>query len=78
MTSENLFRCGFYIWVSQELFDRCENKRRTLFKLASETEDNDNSLGECERMSQNFSCVRVVTAHTVRDLFYCRGHPAGQ
>lgn len=33
----------------QELFDRCENKRRTLFKLASETEDNDNSLGEQPR-----------------------------
>lgn len=64
--------------LMKELFDRCENKRRTLFKLASETEDNDNSLGECERMSQNFSRVRVVTAHTVRDLFYCRGHPAGQ
>lgn len=30
----------------QELFDRCESKRRTLFKLASETEDNDSSLGE--------------------------------
>ncbi|XP_032097600.1 ADP-ribosylation factor-binding protein GGA3 isoform X4 [Sapajus apella] len=31
--------------LMKELFDRCENKRRTLFKLASETEDNDNSLG---------------------------------
>lgn len=30
----------------QELFDRCETKRRTLFKLASETEDNDSSLGK--------------------------------
>ncbi|CAO2646067.1 ADP-ribosylation factor-binding protein GGA3 [Lemmus lemmus] len=30
--------------LMKELFDRCENKRRTLFKLASETEDNDNSL----------------------------------
>lgn len=37
---------GFYVSVFQELFDRCENKRRTLFKLASETEDNDSSLGE--------------------------------
>ncbi|XP_017391222.1 ADP-ribosylation factor-binding protein GGA3 isoform X3 [Cebus imitator] len=31
--------------LMKELFDQCENKRRTLFKLASETEDNDNSLG---------------------------------
>lgn len=47
--------------VSQELFDRCENKRRTLFKLASETEDNDNSLGEYEgvtvRISKKFRRV---------------------
>lgn len=33
----------------QELFDRCETKRRTLFKLASETEDNDSSLGKTLR-----------------------------
>ncbi|PKU34204.1 hypothetical protein llap_15493 [Limosa lapponica baueri] len=31
--------------VKEELYERCETKRRTLFKLASETEDNDSSLG---------------------------------
>lgn len=29
----------------QELYDQCEKMRRALFKIASETEDNDNSLG---------------------------------
>lgn len=59
--------------VSQELFDRCENKRRTLFKLASETEDNDNSLGEYERALgkdvKNLGVCEAVTAHIVRNLF---------
>ncbi|KAM4890155.1 ADP-ribosylation factor-binding protein GGA3 isoform 2-T2 [Sylvia borin] len=31
--------------LMKELYERCETKRRTLFKLASETEDNDSSLG---------------------------------
>lgn len=47
--------------VSQELFDRCENKRRTLFKLASETEDNDNSLGDILQASDNLS--RVINSY---------------
>ncbi|XP_078061885.1 LOW QUALITY PROTEIN: ADP-ribosylation factor-binding protein GGA3-like, partial [Mustelus asterias] len=38
-----------------ELYDRCEKMRRTLFKLASETEDNDNSLGDILRASDDLS-----------------------
>ncbi|KAM8784853.1 ADP-ribosylation factor-binding protein GGA3 isoform 3-T3 [Rhynchonycteris naso] len=45
----------------KELFDRCESKRRTLFKLASETEDNDNSLGDILQASDNLS--RVINSY---------------
>uniref|UniRef100_UPI00398EAC0A ADP-ribosylation factor-binding protein GGA3-like n=1 Tax=Pristiophorus japonicus TaxID=55135 RepID=UPI00398EAC0A len=38
-----------------ELYVRCEKMRRTLFKLASETEDNDNSLGEILQASDDLS-----------------------
>ncbi|XP_043570470.1 ADP-ribosylation factor-binding protein GGA3 [Chiloscyllium plagiosum] len=38
-----------------ELYERCEKMRRTLFKLASETEDNDNSLGEILQASDDLS-----------------------
>ncbi|XP_042771889.1 ADP-ribosylation factor-binding protein GGA3 isoform X2 [Panthera leo] len=47
--------------LMKELFDRCENKRRTLFKLASETEDNDNSLGDILQASDNLS--RVISSY---------------
>ncbi|XP_045155291.1 ADP-ribosylation factor-binding protein GGA3 [Echinops telfairi] len=47
--------------LMQELFDRCENKRRTLFKLASETEDNDSSLGDILQASDNLS--RVINSY---------------
>ncbi|XP_052051043.1 ADP-ribosylation factor-binding protein GGA3 isoform X2 [Apodemus sylvaticus] len=47
--------------LMRELFDRCENKRRTLFKLASETEDNDNSLGDILQASDNLS--RVINSY---------------
>ncbi|KAM6164443.1 ADP-ribosylation factor-binding protein GGA3 isoform 2-T2 [Rhynchocyon petersi] len=47
--------------LMQELFDRCENKRRTLFKLASETEDNDNSLVDILQASDNLS--RVINSY---------------
>ena len=30
----------------QELYQRCERMRPTLFRLASDTEDNDEALGE--------------------------------
>ncbi|XP_006886277.1 PREDICTED: ADP-ribosylation factor-binding protein GGA3 [Elephantulus edwardii] len=47
--------------LMQELFDRCENKRRTLFKLASETEDNDSSLVDILQASDNLS--RVINSY---------------
>ncbi|KAF0887084.1 GGA3 protein, partial [Crocuta crocuta] len=47
--------------LMKELFDRCENKRRTLFKLASETEDNDNCLGDILQASDNLS--RVISSY---------------
>ena len=32
--------------VLQDLYNRCERMRPTLFRLASDTEDNDEALGE--------------------------------
>ncbi|NWY92324.1 GGA3 protein, partial [Loxia curvirostra] len=43
--------------LMKELYERCETKRRTLFKLASETEDNDSSLGDILQASDNLSHV---------------------
>lgn len=31
--------------MSQELYERCDKLRRAAFKMATETEDNDTSLG---------------------------------
>ncbi|XP_072260017.1 ADP-ribosylation factor-binding protein GGA3 isoform X2 [Pyxicephalus adspersus] len=39
----------------KELFERCETKRLTLFKMAGETEDNDSSLGDILQASDNLS-----------------------
>ncbi|XP_063149240.1 ADP-ribosylation factor-binding protein GGA3 isoform X2 [Candoia aspera] len=47
--------------LMKELYDRCETKRRTLFKLASETEDNDSSLGDILQASDNLS--RVINSY---------------
>ncbi|NXD94974.1 GGA3 protein, partial [Chaetorhynchus papuensis] len=47
--------------LMKELYERCETKRRTLFKLASETEDNDSSLGDILQASDNLS--RVINAY---------------
>ncbi|KAG9466897.1 hypothetical protein GDO78_015922 [Eleutherodactylus coqui] len=41
--------------LMKELFERCESKRLTLFKMASETEDNDSSLGDILQASDNVS-----------------------
>ncbi|XP_063816711.1 ADP-ribosylation factor-binding protein GGA3 isoform X2 [Pseudophryne corroboree] len=41
--------------LMKELFERCEAKRLTLFKMASETEDNDSSLGDILQASDNLS-----------------------
>ncbi|ELK30977.1 ADP-ribosylation factor-binding protein GGA3 [Myotis davidii] len=59
--------------LMKELFDRCENKRRTLFKLASETEDNDNSLGDILQASDNLS--RVINSYkTIIEGQVINGH----
>ncbi|XP_056673145.1 ADP-ribosylation factor-binding protein GGA3 isoform X6 [Monodelphis domestica] len=47
--------------LMKELYDQCETKRRTLFKLASETEDNDSSLGDILQASDNLS--RVINSY---------------
>ncbi|XP_055993864.1 ADP-ribosylation factor-binding protein GGA3 [Sorex fumeus] len=47
--------------LMKELCDRCESKRRALFKLASETEDNDSSLGDILQASDNLS--RVINSY---------------
>ncbi|XP_072098854.1 ADP-ribosylation factor-binding protein GGA3 isoform X1 [Mobula birostris] len=41
--------------LMMELYDQCEKMRRALFKIASETEDNDNSLGEILQASDDLS-----------------------
>ncbi|XP_069808759.1 ADP-ribosylation factor-binding protein GGA3 [Dendropsophus ebraccatus] len=43
--------------LMKELFERCESKRLTLFKMASETEDNDSSLGDILQASDSVSCA---------------------
>ncbi|XP_018617486.1 ADP-ribosylation factor-binding protein GGA3a [Scleropages formosus] len=45
----------------KELYDRCDKLRRTVFKLATETEDNDNSLGEILQASDDLS--RVINSY---------------
>ncbi|NXU56461.1 GGA3 protein, partial [Turnix velox] len=47
--------------LMKELCERCETKRRTLFKLASETEDNDSTLGDILQASDNLS--RVINSY---------------
>ncbi|XP_044309499.1 ADP-ribosylation factor-binding protein GGA3 isoform X1 [Varanus komodoensis] len=47
--------------LMKELYERCETKRRTLFKLASETEDNDSTLGDILQASDNLS--RVINSY---------------
>ncbi|KAI1896788.1 hypothetical protein AGOR_G00098420 [Albula goreensis] len=45
----------------KELYDRCDKLRRTVFKIATETEDNDNSLGDILQASDDLS--RVINAY---------------
>ncbi|XP_073444122.1 ADP-ribosylation factor-binding protein GGA3 [Dendrobates tinctorius] len=49
--------------LMKELFERCESKRLTLFKMASETEDNDSSLGDILQTSDNVS--RAINMYKV-------------
>ncbi|XP_062388207.1 ADP-ribosylation factor-binding protein GGA3 [Sardina pilchardus] len=53
----------------RELYDRCDKLRRTAFKLATETEDNDSNLGDILQASDDLSKVislyrRVVEGQT--------------
>uniref|UniRef100_A0A1A7YYE8 Golgi associated, gamma adaptin ear containing, ARF binding protein 3 n=1 Tax=Iconisemion striatum TaxID=60296 RepID=A0A1A7YYE8_9TELE len=54
----------------KELYSDCDKMRQTVFKLATETEDDDSSLGEILQASDDLSHVissykKVVDAHTV-------------
>ncbi|XP_073540127.1 ADP-ribosylation factor-binding protein GGA3 [Phyllobates terribilis] len=49
--------------LMKELFERCESKRLTLFKMASDTEDNDSSLGDILQASDNVS--RAINTYKV-------------
>ncbi|MBN3303792.1 GGA3 protein, partial [Amia calva] len=52
----------------KELYDRCDKLRRTVFKLATETEDNDNSLGDILQASDDLSRVINSYKRTVEGL----------
>ncbi|KAK1785650.1 hypothetical protein P4O66_018999, partial [Electrophorus voltai] len=45
----------------KELYDRCDKLRRTAFKLATETEDNDTSLGDI--LQANDDLARVISLY---------------
>ncbi|KAM6956894.1 ADP-ribosylation factor-binding protein GGA3 [Aplochiton taeniatus] len=47
--------------IIKELFDRCDKLRRSTFKMATETEDNDTSLGEILQASDDLS--RVINSY---------------
>ncbi|XP_078257346.1 ADP-ribosylation factor-binding protein GGA3-like isoform X3 [Rhinoraja longicauda] len=56
--------------LMMELYDQCEKMRRALFKIASETEDNDNSLGDILQASDELSRTinsykKIVQGQTV-------------
>uniref|UniRef100_A0A8C9TMF6 Golgi associated, gamma adaptin ear containing, ARF binding protein 3a n=1 Tax=Scleropages formosus TaxID=113540 RepID=A0A8C9TMF6_SCLFO len=67
----------------KELYDRCDKLRRTVFKLATETEDNDNSLGEILQASDDLSRVinsykRTVEGQAVNGETDVLGTPGNQ
>nr|XP_055050970.1 ADP-ribosylation factor-binding protein GGA3-like [Misgurnus anguillicaudatus]XP_055050983.1 ADP-ribosylation factor-binding protein GGA3-like [Misgurnus anguillicaudatus] len=45
----------------KDLYDRCDKLRRTAFKLATEAEDNDNSLGDILKANDDLS--RVINSY---------------
>uniref|UniRef100_A0A8C3ASF6 Golgi associated, gamma adaptin ear containing, ARF binding protein 1 n=1 Tax=Cyclopterus lumpus TaxID=8103 RepID=A0A8C3ASF6_CYCLU len=47
----------------QDLYQRCEKMRPTLFRLASDTEDNDEALGEPEILQANDSLTQVINQY---------------
>uniref|UniRef100_A0A7N6ALI2 Golgi associated, gamma adaptin ear containing, ARF binding protein 1 n=1 Tax=Anabas testudineus TaxID=64144 RepID=A0A7N6ALI2_ANATE len=48
-----VFKCG----VCQDLYQRCEKMRPTLFRLASDTEDNDEALAEILQANDSLTTV---------------------
>uniref|UniRef100_A0A6Q2X500 Golgi associated, gamma adaptin ear containing, ARF binding protein 3b n=1 Tax=Esox lucius TaxID=8010 RepID=A0A6Q2X500_ESOLU len=56
--------------IIKELYDRCDKLRRAAFKMATETEDNDTSLGDILQASDDLSRVinsykKIVEGQTV-------------
>ncbi|XP_028267409.1 ADP-ribosylation factor-binding protein GGA3 [Parambassis ranga] len=47
--------------IIKELYERCDKLRRTAFKMATETEDNDTSLGDILQASDDLS--RVINSY---------------
>ncbi|NWH87866.1 GGA3 protein, partial [Aegithalos caudatus] len=69
--------------LMKELYERCETKRRTLFKLASETEDNDSSLGDILQASDNLSRVinsykKIIEGQVINGEVDLPGMPVGE
>lgn len=65
------------VLCDQDLYQRCEKMRPTLFRLASDTEDNDEALGEhyfytsairYQYLLQVFSCLRGLQQDTELSL----------
>lgn len=59
-------QCGFSVltwFLLQDLYQRCEKMRPTLFRLASDTEDNDEALGMLGGLS-----LDVDRSHTIRPV----------
>uniref|UniRef100_A0AAQ4NTB0 Golgi associated, gamma adaptin ear containing, ARF binding protein 3 n=1 Tax=Gasterosteus aculeatus aculeatus TaxID=481459 RepID=A0AAQ4NTB0_GASAC len=50
-----------FVFSSQDLYERCDKLRRAAFKMATETEDNDTSLGDILQASDDLS--RVINAY---------------
>ncbi|XP_034047190.1 ADP-ribosylation factor-binding protein GGA3 isoform X2 [Thalassophryne amazonica] len=58
--------------VKEELYDRCEKLRRAAYKMATETEDNDASLGDILQASDDLSKVinsykKVIEGQPISD-----------
>uniref|UniRef100_A0A6Q2XI94 Golgi associated, gamma adaptin ear containing, ARF binding protein 3a n=1 Tax=Esox lucius TaxID=8010 RepID=A0A6Q2XI94_ESOLU len=67
----------------KELYGDCDKLRGTVFKLATETEDNDSSLVDILQASDDLSRVinsykRIVEGQTVNGESESIGHPAAQ
>uniref|UniRef100_A0A6Q2ZN40 Golgi associated, gamma adaptin ear containing, ARF binding protein 3b n=1 Tax=Esox lucius TaxID=8010 RepID=A0A6Q2ZN40_ESOLU len=66
--------------IIKELYDRCDKLRRAAFKMATETEDNDTSLGDILQASDDLSRVinsykKIVEGQTVNGDMSDGTHP---